>query len=356
MGYLIIIAIFIQGFQLANIRLVGFKRKNNILCTLLLVLIIISPLVYVAMNRSMDVGSDTFNVYYRIYYLGYTIFHWHTSWYEFLFVDLLKICNFIVPNFQFALGTIASIISVIYVYYFIKNKINLNIMLALLGFFIWIWIPSLNISRQILAVSILFLGIEFLKKDKINIFVVFWLISIFIHISAIIGGIYLILYYCKELDSKKIPIMFSLGSVIGLLLVNLIIKIPIFSKFQTQLGSFTISNINFKFFLLPLMILPFIVLNWDKISKEKYGYILLTSYLLIFPSILLSGYMWFAFRIMYFFIPSEIILIARIGKYYESSISRALVNLILIILLIGSFYLYYVVWHVDGVVPYQFYN
>ena len=55
---------------------------------------------------------------------------------------------------------------------------------------------------------------------------------------------------------------------------------------------------------------------------------------------------------MYFFLPSEIILLAQISKIYKNKLTAFLIDLYLIIIAFLTFYLLYIYWDTDTIYPY----
>lgn len=82
------------------------------------------------------------------------------------------------------------------------------------------------------------------------------------------------------------------------------------------------------------------------------NYIHLCGTVCIYAAILLSGYLWYAFRIMYFFFPSEIILLAQVEKCFSDKYSKWFANGYIVLAGIASFFLIYVIYGTDSVVPY----
>ena len=132
-----------------------------------------------------------------------------------------------------------------------------------------------------------------------------------------------------------------------------LINLAFLSKFREYVQSFSFGNINLKFFLFQLAILPLLVICWSKLVKlNRMNYIHLCGTVCIYAAILLSGYLWYAFRIMYFFFPSEIILLAQVEKCFSDKYSKWFANGYIVLAGIASFFLIYVIYGTDSVVPY----
>lgn len=338
-----------RKIQLANMN---FVIKKAYLFTIIAII----PLVYAFASRSLMVGTDTYSIYYQIYYMGYVINHWSSTLYEGLFIWIFKVLGQLGQSFSFILLTLSLFICFVFINYFFKNNKKYNTIISVLMFFIWIYAPSINILRQILAVTVSFLAIIFLEQRRYIVGIILLIASMFIHMTAVIMIVYLLYFLCKENNelTKKLPIFSLIISLFLLMAFNLVIKIPFLSKFAASVNDFSFSTVNYKFFLFPLLVLPLIIINWKKIMNlDSFNYLHLCGYLLIFPAILSSGYFVFSFRLMYFFIPSEIIIVSQIGKCYTGG-RKILVDLYLIVVTICTFYLIYYVLKVDGITPFSF--
>lgn len=136
---------------------------------------------------------------------------------------------------------------------------------------------------------------------------------------------------------------------------SFIIKIPLLTKFITEVSSFNISSINSKFFLFPLLVAPLVlVYRKQLICMKSSNYIHLCGYIFIFTAVLFSGYIWYAFRILYFFVPSEIIIVAQLGKCAKSIKQRNFINIYITFALLVTFVCVYVYHDTDMIYPYRF--
>jgi len=338
-----------------KIKPISFQLSSNIYWIILFLL----PLIYAAVKRSLNVGSDTAGVYRNIYFGGYAVNHWRPTIYEGLFIQYVKLVYKINPKFEFLLGLSVLIICSIFITYFVLRRKNINIMISLLVFFVWLYCPSYNVLRQILAVSCSFIGLVILEKNRPICGVIIFTIASFIHITSIIVFIYYIPYFFakKQKWRKIVPLIFLLGPFITKILITSLIQISFFSKFAESLQPFNMSNMNTKFFIFPVMVFPLILLYWNEIIRlDTFNYIHLCGFIFIFTAVFLSGYLWYAFRMMYYFIPSEAIILGQLGRCCKNRKQRFLVNLYLVVALLGSFLFVYVYHDTDGIYPYLFNN
>lgn len=355
-SYLIVLGYFIKSNLIFHKKvLVSGKDRTNI-AAFLGILCVSIPLVYVFAVRDLSVGSDTNGVYYNIYYNGYVVNSWQETMYESLFIYFGRLVHKIYPTFRFFLGVSCSIVCAIFLSFYLKKKKEIHIIVALCMFFVLIYLPSYNILRQMLAVAVSFAGYLYLEKDRPKTACIVFLVASFLHVTAIIMFVYLVIYIFAENERMKriLPYIFFFAPVFVVFSLQWLVKLPIFTKFQNQIEAFFDWNtINMKFFVIPLLILPLIILNWKTlISKNKYNYMHLCGYIFIYSTILMSGYLWYAFRMMYYFFPGYIILAAQLGNCCKKRIFRWLTNLYLILCSIFLFYFLYVYFEVDGLFPY----
>lgn len=317
------------------------------------------PFVFLFVNRSYEVGTDTRNIYYDIYYGGYAVSRWKAPVYEGLFIQYIRALYAIVPQFQFFLLITSIIICGVFIYYFVRQRNHINVLVTILIFLVWIYAPSLNIMRQLLAVTVCFIGLLQLEKKNVGIAAGIFVVATFIHITSIVMFVYFVPYYLGKRQKwrKKIPLMFLLTPVAMLFFLEIIIRISIFSKFSGSIHSFIFANVNQKFFLFPLLMMPLFILFWDKLIKmSEFNYIHLCGSILIFSAVLLSGYLWYAFRMIYFFVPSEAIILGQIGDCCKNKTQKVLVNLYMIVCIVLMFYVLYVYFGTDKIYPFIFNN
>lgn len=356
MIYIIIISFWAKKMETQKkvVRFKGTKKKIVFSTDFFFTILILTPMAYMAANRSYLIGSDTAGVYRLIYYEGYAVKNWKSTFYEGIFIQYVKALYRFFHDFDALLLFSFILIGVVFVPYFLKRRNKINICISLLIFFVWIFCPYLNVLRQILAVAISFWGLNFLEKRKIKSAVVVWIVASFIHVTSIVMFLYLVPYFFRDsVNRKKIPLIFALSPIAIFFALNIVVKLPLFSKFSNKVGAFVLENINTKFFLLPLLVLPLVIIYWKKILVlDEFNYIHICGYILIFSSVLLSGYLWYAFRMMYYFIPSMIIIVGQIGNCCSNRRQKYIVDLYLIMSIIISFVLVYVLNNTDGIYPF----
>lgn len=355
MAYLLLIASFVLKNHVRVITLRGLGKprqiRDNIACCLLTAI----PLIVFFVIRDLHVGTDTIGIYQNIYFNGYGLNGWTPYLYEGLFKYLIILSAKLVPSFRFFLLVSGCIICLSFSFYFVKQRENMNAAIAFLLFFVWLYLPSYNIVRQSLAITVCFYGTILLEKKHPVWAAVCYVVACFVHVTAAVMMVYLVLYlFRKNANVRKfLPMLLFLLPLIVMFIFDKLINLAFLSKFREYVQSFSFGNINLKFFLFQLAILPLLVICWSKLVKlNRMNYIHLCGTVCIYAAILLSGYLWYAFRIMYFFFPSEIILLAQVEKCFSDKYSKWFANCYIVLAGIASFFLIYVIYGTDSVVPY----
>ena len=195
MAYLLLIASFVLKNHVRVITLRGLGKprqiRDNIACCLLTAI----PLIVFFVIRDLHVGTDTIGIYQNIYFNGYGLNGWTPYLYEGLFKYLIILSAKIVPSFRFFLLVSGCIICLSFSFYFVKQRENMNAAIAFLLFFVWLYLPSYNIVRQSLAITVCFYGTILLEKKHPVWAAVCYVVACFVHITAAVMMVYCI---CSE--------------------------------------------------------------------------------------------------------------------------------------------------------------
>lgn len=149
---------------------------------------------------------------------------------EFGYVILNKVIAFFTSNFQVLLFVIAVImIGCIYATLY-RKKEKINVPFAMFCFMLLFYQMSFNLTRQLLAASILMYATKYLEEDKKLKYIAMNIIAISIHSVAIIGLPLTFLYnfLTEEKYSKRRYIFYAIALVI--VIGYSFVLTPIFSK------------------------------------------------------------------------------------------------------------------------------
>lgn len=194
-------------------------------------------LILVAALRSVNVGTDL-ATHYAKRYVQIASYGWNQipefsamSTYELGYCYLTKFLSSICPHVQFYIAVTSLFTYGVTARFIYKNSCNVK-MSTYVFVLTCTYYNYMNIVRQAIAISIILLGYEFLKKptDKIKnytIFTIFVLAASTIHSSAILC---LLLIMFKELDFKRKHIFIGVVCTIAFYLMyqqifNLVLNI-----------------------------------------------------------------------------------------------------------------------------------
>ena len=208
------------------------KHKNCLYWIFVAILFILSSL------RNVNVGIDT-KAYYNFYENIDNITNLNDSSFEIGFTIMCKSLHYICPHPQFLL-IFTSFIIILAVSYFIFTNSDYKYFSLLLFILLCCWFNYMNIMRQALAISVMLLSFNLLKKQKLKydiLFLMLSFISFSFHKVGIIACILPLLRYFKPtkmtlINISTIGIVFFISSRY---LFSLLIEI--FPKYEYYLDS-----------------------------------------------------------------------------------------------------------------------
>lgn len=187
--------------------------------------------------RSPEIGIDL-NKYYAPHYAQFASIPWNNlqsvtisgDW-ELGFCAFCKLLTYISTDIQFFIAVSSAIIVLPYGYFIYKNSddvvfstyfyITYNLMFS-----------NMNTVRQALAVSIVIIGLEFLKDKKYIRYTAFVALAVLFHKSALIAILLLFIDVIK-LTRKKMVLLLAVLAVIPVMysvLFNYLLQIPFLSE------------------------------------------------------------------------------------------------------------------------------
>lgn len=245
-----------------------------------------------------------------------------------------------------------------------KNFISLTFGYTIYLFLIWYL--SINILRQSIAISFVFLAFTYLFFGKNIKFFLFFLVAFLFHSSAILSLIFAVIYlYIKKYGKfdKLEAIQFSSILSISLLLIsNLLLVMTKFLGFLNARYYVYAMNSNFDFraffiyFLLYfgpiLLLIPIIIVN--DINKMNILFFILMFISATFSSMQAINYIVFG-RFSYYFLFTYVIGIPSIIKNEKNNIVKLFFSVILLCWLLFVFYYNVIVSGYGDVHPYSSY-
>lgn len=302
-------------------------RVTNFAITLIMILIpaIVSGIRY-------KVGSD-YNTYELIYntYINVSNFHdVHSSSMEIGFFYLCKIAFIIFNEYHGVL-----FLSAFLIYLLGTKGIKYYSQFASVGLmtfimFVLYWGPSLNIIRQIIAVMIVFVSLRYVETRCLLKYLLLICIATTFHSSAL---------FCLPLGFEYF--------------FNVISSFKFFSSYANDYSNMFVMDISFGNLLFRIPIFILIVLNIRRliiVREENRIYIFM--YILEFTALIMSFYMHWAMRLIYYCFISEVVLVPQIVKYSQKR-KKTVIALYSIAYYMYYFYMSYYVWLNDKIFPYR---
>lgn len=314
--------------------------------------------ILLATFRGINVGVDTAPYYYLYvnqgsHYSSVIDFLVHTDFKEFLNSILIY---FIYNYFNYnSYLFIYSVITIIFLYkalpYYIKDEIFLGLFIYLFMFYP----SSLNIMRQMAAASIIFWGFKYILERKfIKFLLVIFLASGF-HITSFIA---LPFYFVLNKNGKikwRITVFLIIAIIFLLLYFNDFILF--FSSLDESLSrySFYVSDsfrINKIFFLnILIFIFSLLIVKINNSNLNKFSLLFLFFGLLFDTLGFISP---FLKRFALYFNMIQVLLLSQAPTIVKKN-EKNLVKVMLIFLVAGYYYLYYIEQGFAGLFPYELY-
>lgn len=314
--------------------------------------------VFLATYRGINVGTDT-----GAYYYMYNIYGSQYSFVELFqkigfkefFNSIFIYFNYNYFNFNIYL-CIYSTLSFVFLYkalrYYMKEK---EIFLSFFLYLFMLYPSSLNIMRQMTAAAIVFWGFKFVFERKLVKFILVILLACGFHMTSIMV---LPFYF---IVNKKVNIKWVSTSLLSMCLIILLVNfnsfISFFSTLDDSFSRYSIyeSNdliISKIFFLNILIFISCIVIV--RVTNDNMNKIYL---LFLFFGILLdtTGFLSpFLKRLALYFNIFQIVLLAKLPSIVYRN-EKKIVSMILLILVIGYYYLSYIWQGFSGLFPFELY-
>lgn len=293
----------------------------------------------------MYVNSATFN---NIRFGGYNI--------EILIYYLCKVGYFLFHDFHGFLFIVAFLSYGIALKSFKRHYSDAFFPIMVYAYFMCLLGPSYNIIKQILAVSVVTFGFKYIEERKPINYLLIITIAALCHTSAIFCVVFYFFCSSKQSDNKirqilivgiamAAPFMFSTA-------FQLMGNFSIFAKYSSLYATDFEANVNVNRLLPHLPIAAVIGYNCKKLLDCNYkNSMYLCIYLFKFVALALSFYTDYSFRLMYYCIPAEIILVGKLIKAsqgYPRLFYTIFSSFYYLVYFIFSFF----VLGLDGIFPY----
>ena len=318
--------------------------------------------------RNYMVGTDT-EGYYRMYnyitrnnLLVYNVSVYGLEYaYELLYSLVVNIANIVFNSFQGFLGLMA-FIQLVFFQSFCRNstkEYEIKLYDIMFLFFMLLFSPSFNIMRQTVAVCIVFFGLKFLYKRNIKFYCICVIAASLFHVSAVFTIIFYFLYDTEGTYSQLKEALIVIGCLLSPLLyswmMTFISALPFMQKYSSLYTLSDITTGHAKFAVLNILLrIPILVLlllyHKPLIELNKKNRFLFVLYIFEISCFLLSFWYHWTFRMAYYGMCADFILIPQIFKINNknNSIMRPLIVLYFIVF----FFLTTVQRKYDRIIPY----
>lgn len=342
-----------------NTKLLFIREKHLLLnfggsiCFVLM----ISLCVIVAYHR-YGVGSDYFN-YYRIFKTlrnisGENIY----NSIELIPSALMLFFKRYEDGYFYFLGVCAFIIASLTFEFFKENAFESSLPYMVFIYFMIMYSASLNALRQILAVSIILHGYKYIINKDFKRYCVVIILATLCHKAALLCiAFYFLSYNNTEISKVKNILIVSLAVLSPFFIERIflaLIKFPVFESFSR----YTLrdaSSYGIYQFLVRLPVTILIIVEYRKLTEKNEGnHVYALLFLMELLSYTIGANITWAFRMSYFCIAAEAILVPQAIKCVESSLRRYAMWILY------SGYYFFMFWYNiinnghDGILPYIF--
>lgn len=310
------------------------NEKNGIVCNIISTIIIFMPLIILS-GRRVNVGTDYWSYYAYPNALGSLNVIEYINIYSFKEIGFFLICKlcYLFNNRYIIYYLLTYLICYFIFIFYKKNKRDLDLPMVIFIFCLFFFPKSLNITRQILAVSILLnafynIGID-MKK-----YILFTIGAISIHTTAIISLVVLPYFLIKQIKGKYLEISLVIIYTIISFIVIYCFRYYFASDYVNNSGLYSGSNL----LQLLILLLQFVFMIFYryilKIRNMEYDKWLLIFFYGILFFVVYKNYQW-GFRISYYFFIALIYVVPKVWQLLKRNTIFNIGNKFLII----SFYI-----------------
>ena len=181
-------------------------------------------LIFIAGSRTVDVGTDTYTYFVIFNDAQHDFNKLEIGWY------ILNIfCGSICDDFNFLLFVVSAL-TITGVCIVLKKETQ-NVQIGLCLYYVMCFATSMNVMRQFLAITIVYMGLYFLSKNKIGKFIFSVILASLFHVSALFTLVVLI-WRKIDLNLKVISALIPIAAILGLLMNDHIMRLISFNYFS----------------------------------------------------------------------------------------------------------------------------
>lgn len=320
------------------------------------------PIIISAIRYKVGTDYNNYIDYYTVYSsLDFSNIIQNAN--ELLFILVIKVAYlFKEPQIMFA---IVAFLTVFITYRAIlnkKEKMSIALMFALYIFLYYMY--SLNIIRQMLAVSIIFYSYKYIINHNFKKFFLCVIIATLFHTTALLFLPFYFLFPKKENSNKQLVFLARIIVILMLLImllnyettIGLITSINGFERFSLY-EEISTQRVNKQIIINSLVLVVIILFQkpLKKYDKDCSTYIFL--YLIGYILNLLGFISPYTKRIAYYFSISEIYLLSALPQITKNKEQKLVVTVLILIYAILMFVISTYTLNIGEIIPYQtFFN
>ncbi len=324
--------------------------------------ILLIALPVILLTFRYGIGTDYFS-YRAIYHNNI-----NTSFFTFSLNDefsiefgnnlLVRISNFLFHDYHGYIFLTALIICGLF-FYFLKEYTELCRFSLMVFICLVIFVgPSMNIIRQVMAVAIVIQGFKYIFSRKFLPYLIFILVAAVFHSTALIMIPVYFLYSKKEKQNAvRLIVVICIClflPVIMDLVFRLLPYIPFLARYASKYTFSFQASFKIIYIVLKIPIILYVFLFYKKlISKDSRNEFYIYLFLIELAASFLGSFSQWSFRIMYYGMISEIILVPQLLSMVNGKNKRICYFLILGYYIFCFWFLHYVRGN-DGIFPYTF--
>lgn len=339
-----------------NIRYIS-KRKVKTICLYIMILSIVCIIMFVR----KEIGTD-----YHLYELYCQEYENHEINFEsiygginteiipmifvkiaYKFTNTINVFNLLCALFSYAF-LVPSLL-----YYKRENKLWLMSFITL----VLLFAPSMNILRQIMALSVFIWGFRFCCNKEYKKYILCCLLATLCHSSGIVTFAFILFNLPKKKNVIYDRLILFLSLLLPFAFVNIFEvmgEIGFFSKYVAIYSSQIDFQFDYRYLLVKAPVIIALIIFWKKLeSKEEDNRIFLLLFVVEIVAILMGSWMEWAFRVMYYGYLAEIVLIPQICSLFKGE-KKIIVTILIVLYYFSYFFILHFYYSYDGIFPFTF--
>lgn len=224
-----------------------------------------------------------------------------------------------------------------------KLRNDLSIGLGLWIYFCFYYTASLNVMRQLIAVSIILYGVTFLLDKKPIKFLIAVFVACSIHISAIVCLVFVFLYLIEKTGQRYVKIILLVSCVVLFFVGGYLMNFAgglfgvRYEKYIARGGMISLSYLLGRIPALLLLLFPVVINKYWIKKKDRYGLLYNIAGFTIAMNFL-GYYAAWAGRLLYYFDVVQVFIYPIVIAKFRNSNNRRLLTMVTIMAYTAFFF------------------